>query len=1183
MEVALAAEAAERDSLRLTGVFAGNNHPTPLQAPPAPQTPVYKINHRKSQNNAPKPNSPPPGKTSCYRCGGNHKPTTCPCKEFVCHFCKKKGHLAKVCRKREKSTPEQAHSLEDQQIAPQADEYLFHHVSTGPTKPYQAYVKLNGCPVGMEIDTGASVSVVGEGIFKAIQQGEQPLELQKSSIRLRTYTGGEIPVRGSVLVEVEHNGQNQTLPLIVTEGDGPSLIGRNWLSTLRLDWQVILAVEQNLSLKQVLDKHCDIFKEGLGKLRDVEAKIYVEQNERPRFRKPYQVSFALRQKVEEELVRLQALDVIQPVQFSDWAAPIVPVMKKDGRVRICGDYKVTVKQAAKLEKYPLPRIEELFASLAGGKPFTTLDLSHAYLQVSLDKHSRKYVTINTHKGLFEYKRLPFGVASAPSIFQRVMENLLQGIQGVCVYIDDILITGTSESEHLRNLAQVLAKLESAGMRLKKEKCSFLLPSVSYLGHVISAEGLRTEQSKVQAIVEAPEPQNVGELRSFLGMVTYYGKFLPDLATTLAPLYHLLRKFAHWSWRGAQRKAFQHIKNLLQSGRVLTHFDDTLPLILACDASPYGVGAVLSHRMPNGEERPVGFASRTLSKAEKNYSHLDKEALAIIYGVKKFHQYLHGRRFEIKTDHKPLTHIFNESRGTPTMASGRIQRWALTLGAYDYTIQYKEGKNMANADALSRLPLQTAPTEVPKPLELVHLVDHLESTPLSCRQIELWTDHDATLSRIRTWVQEGWPVKGSSDEDPELQPYFRRKNKLSSEGGCVLWGNRVVVPTKGRKRALDMLHETHPGMVRLKALARAYLWWPGMDKDIEQCVKLCKECQSLRKMPPAAPPHPWVRPDRPWSRVHIDYAGPFLGKMFLLAIDAHSRWLEIHATNTSTSTATIERLRKTFASVGLPDVIVSDNATTFMSEEFTEFLKQNGVRHVRSAPYHPASNGLVERAVQTFKDGMKRLTSGSLETRLSRFLFRYRITPHTSTGMSPSELMWGKRLRSPLDLLRPSTSHDNEEPTRGPDGSPALTRQFNINDKVYARSYSSGPRWLPGVVVKIKGNVMYDVRLSDDRVVVRHLDQLRSRTVLEHDSVTSNTTVDESIDNDQERETVTDNGEQETPPTQPLEVPGNLPTIPLVDPGVEPPEPATDETPSEPRRSTRVRQPPLRFEEQSFDS
>ena len=218
-----------------------------------------------------------------------------------------------------------------------------------------------------------------------------------------------------------------------------------------------------------------------------------------------------------------------------------------------------------------------------------------------------------------------------------MENLLRGIKGVSVYIDDILITGRTEQEHLDNLDQVLQRLEMAGMKLKRGKCAFLLPSVAYLGHVISADGLQTSPEKVKAVVDAPAPRNVTELRAFLGMVNHYGKFLPDLATVVSPLYWLLQNSTPWKWEQKQRKAFQEVKNLLNSGRVLAHFDDQLPLVLACDASPYGLGAVLSHRMTDGTEKPIGFSSRTLGKAEQNYSQLDKEALAIIIGVKKYHQ------------------------------------------------------------------------------------------------------------------------------------------------------------------------------------------------------------------------------------------------------------------------------------------------------------------------------------------------------------------------------------------------------------------------------------------------------------------------------------------------------------------------------------------------------------------
>ena len=236
-------------------------------------------------------------------------------------------------------------------------------------------------------------------------------------------------------MEVKHNQQTATLPWIVTKGTGPSLLVRNWLSVLKLNWQHILAVRTGArTLQHVLEKYPDVFKDGLGTVKGVKAKIYVDPEATPQFHRARSVPFALRKKVEAELERLQQDNIIEPVQFCEWAAPIVPVVKGDGSVRICGDYKVTVNRAAKIDKYPLPRIDDLFASLSGGKRFTTLDLSHAYQQIELEDESRKYVTVSTHKGLFQYNRLPFGVASAPSIFQRTMDNLLQGIPGVCVCI-----------------------------------------------------------------------------------------------------------------------------------------------------------------------------------------------------------------------------------------------------------------------------------------------------------------------------------------------------------------------------------------------------------------------------------------------------------------------------------------------------------------------------------------------------------------------------------------------------------------------------------------------------------------------------------------------------------------------------------------------------------------------------
>ena len=254
------------------------------------------------------------------------------------------------------------------------------------------------------------------------------------------------------------------------------------------------------------------------------------------------------------------------------------------RVRICGDYKLTLNQVTKTDPYPLPRIEDLFASLSKGKSFSKLDSAHAYQLILLSEEAKELTTISTHKGLYQYNRLPFGVSSAPAIFQRTMDSLLQGLPGVCAYIDDLLITGETDEEHLKNLDAVLARFQVAGVCLKLNKCAFMLPEVEYLGHRISARGLHPTSEKVKALNNAPTPTNVIQLKSFLGLLNYYNKFLPSLSTTLAPLYKLLQARVPWSWGTAQQKAFEAAKAALTSDHLLVHYDPDKPLLLACDAS-----------------------------------------------------------------------------------------------------------------------------------------------------------------------------------------------------------------------------------------------------------------------------------------------------------------------------------------------------------------------------------------------------------------------------------------------------------------------------------------------------------------------------------------------------------------------------------------------------------------------
>ena len=849
---------------------------------------------------------------NCYRCGkSNHKAASCPFKGLRCHNCGKVGHVRRVCRqpkKNFKSTPSDKKpnhpvkalvEVTDTDTETEEDLQYLNYMEAKPAGPIKVEVLLDSKPVSMELDTGAPVSLMSKKMLEKLFPG---YTLQPCSLPMQTYLGEPITVAGQVEVEVRYGEQQERLPLVVVEGRGPCLFGQQWLSKIRLNWQSINNVRSNPLLQELLDRHQEVFNAELGTLKGYKAHISVDPNATPRFCKARPVPYALYGKVDEELQRLEKDGILEPVQFADWAAPIVTVLKADGKaVRICGDFKVTVNQASKLDRYPIPKVEDLLAKLAGGKKFTKLDMSQAYQQLELEEDSKKFVVINTHRGLYKFNRLPFGVSSAPGIFQRVMESLLSGIAGVVVYLDDILITGKTEEAHLTALGEVLKRLSDAGLRLKKNKCVFLATSVDYLGHCVDAQGIHPTAEKVRAIQEAPRPTSVSELKSYLGLLTYYSRFLPNLSTTLAPLYKLLKHSTKWQWTDAQEKSFIESKQLLLSSQLLVHFDPSRKIRLACDASAYGIGAVLSHEMPDGTEKPIGFVSRTLSNAEKKYSQIEKEALACVFGVKRFHAYLFGHHFTLQTDHRPLMSLFSESKLIPVQASNRILRWALTLSSYQYTIACRTTQQHANADALSRLPLPETPERTVVPPEFVLMVQKLDEAPITAVQIAAWTQQDPLLSDVLRYIQNGWPVSASD----ELKPYWMKRMELTSHAGCIMWSGRVLVPLQGRKQVLTDLHSGHPGVTKMKALARSLVWWPGIDAELESMVKQCAQCQQTRPAPAVAPLHPWQWPTRPWSRIHINYAGPMEGKMYLVVIDAHSKWIEVFPMVQATAITTVQ--------------------------------------------------------------------------------------------------------------------------------------------------------------------------------------------------------------------------------------------------------------------------------------
>ena len=1028
--------------------------------------------------------------TTCSRCSGLHSPYTCRFKEAKCRYCQKTGHIERACRKKKREVKR----VEE-----------VNRVRT--SEPLHQLCTLRGTTVKFEVDTGTRDSFISVETWN---------KLKKPTLSPTTtiYSGAgkqNLPVIGVINIPTTPNTvyQDECRPVnqqfVVTKLD-LHLLGRTAIQELGLSVDKMMqqttvkklrTSDQPLSslqqaCRQLCDEFPDVFKEELGTLKDVELEVKFKTDATPVFHRPRPVPIALQEELDAALQAGIQKGVWEPTQFNAYGTPIVPIQKtqEDGKIklRVCGDYSGTINPQLEPHRHPMPLPEDLMRKLGRGHGFTKIDLADAYNQVCLGPESQRRLALSTHRGVLLQKRLPFGIISAPGYFQEIMDQLTQDLPGVAAYIDDILVSGDNAEQHLENLRRLLQRLQDRGLRCNLKKCKFAQEEVEYLGHTLSRGGVK-KGPKVNAVTGMPAPTNVPTLRSFLGQVQFYNKFLPNLATVLEPLYNLTKKGTPWKWGDDEQRAFKEAKQMLSADTVLAHFDPSLEVGISCDASDVGVGAVLFHRYQDGSERPIANVSKTLTPTQRRYSQIQKEAMAIIFALKKFHQFLFGRKFTLVTDHKPLVALFGPTKPIPALAANRLARWAFTLSQYDYKIEYRKTSNHGNADALSRLPAGADAVfdreESNADTTLVCTINMINQqiAPPNANALKKETEKDPVLIEVSKATKKGWPLVMSKSE--AIQPFARVKDDITWANGCLFYGSRVIVPQSLQPDILKILHLGHFGKERMKQLARTAVYWPGIDKDIINITRNCVSCNEHQRQQPTTT-HPWSLPDKPWSRVHIDHAVNFKGHQWLVVVDAYSKYPCIHQMSAITTKATIRRLEEDFAHFGYPHTLVTDNAQCFLSAEFQQWCRQHGIENVRGAPYHPQTNGAAERLVQSFKQSLQKSSLPPTEA-LQEFLMLYRRTP-LNTGLSPSQLLNGRQLRAQLDVLIPGP----EEQRQTTQGAPPT--KFTVDDLCYALSFKAGKKdkWMPATIISPIGRRMFSIKFTNGQFARRHVDQLRPR-------------------------------------------------------------------------------------------
>lgn len=787
--------------------------------------------------------------------------------------------------------------------------------------------------------------------------------------------------------------------------------------------------------------------------------------------KTWRIPPSLYDEVKQHLRQMIDLEVIRPSK-SPYSSNVVLVRKANGELRFCIDLR-KINENSVRDAFYLPRVDETLDALAGASIFSSLDLKSGYWQVEMEESCKKYTAFSAGPlGFYECNRMPFGLKNAPATFQRLMQEVLGDLhlKGVVVYLDDIIIFSRTVDDHFRQLKDVFRRLREAGLKLNPKKCHFFQSKIKCLGHVVSAEGIACDEDKLSAVRDWPVPQNVKELQKFLGFTGYYRRFIKDYASVARPITNLLRgsnprdskakkkkdtPAAPWIWGEEQQAAFRELIDRVTSPPVLCYPDYKKTFQLRTDASKLGLGAVLCQRQTNGEYRVVAFGSRSMKRAEENYSAHKMEFLALYWSItKQFHHYLYGaEHFEVMTDHNPLAYLHSSAK---LDAVGH--RWMADLGAYNFSIKYKTGATNIDADALSRKPSRNIDAHNYSQEEVKTIMSP-STYAVDCMAIQM--DQGLQLVQAASQLSASVDWKQAQSQDPVLRvvldyvlggesPSRRQRaglpsgvlrllkdwSKLTIKEG-ILFRRRqgddgsermqLILPEAHRGLVCKMLHDDmgHLGQDRTTALCADRFFWPGYTKDIAKWISECQRCVCAKA--PVAPhcaPLESIITSQPLELVTLDFLGleECKGKVenVLVITDHFTKYAVAVPTKNQTAQTTARIFFDSFVvHYGLPARIHSDQGRNFESRLLRELCLICGIKKSRTTSYHPQGNGCTERFNRTLISMLRTLETDQKKNwklYVPQLVHAYNCTQHHTTGKAPYLLMFGRQPRLAVDAL-----------------------------------------------------------------------------------------------------------------------------------------------------------------------